>query len=182
MFKPFMTRTKWLSRTMFNIYFKEYSEKVWGIDCSRIGQDWVSKRISGLSLGTAIKNAFFKLNSRNIPTLIDNFVYPKKGIGRISDRLKDEIQKTNQVLTDTGVVRITHNGQMITGATVKHRGATHNVNADAYVSSIPVTSFVKMLDPEPSKSGGKGVGEIAKTPSKAAWAATSRWKRPTLSS
>ena len=43
-------------RTMFDIYFKEYSEKVWGIDCKRISANWVAQRITGLSLGGAIRN------------------------------------------------------------------------------------------------------------------------------
>jgi protoporphyrinogen oxidase len=59
-------------RTMFDLYFKEYSEKVWGLDCSRISQRWVSQRIRGLSLGTALKNAFFRFTGKEIPTLADS--------------------------------------------------------------------------------------------------------------
>ena len=74
---------------MFDIYFKEYSEKVWGIECTRISAEWVAQRIKGLSLAKAIKNAFFKLNGKDVPTLADRFLYPQLGIGRISDRLRE---------------------------------------------------------------------------------------------
>ena len=90
-------------RTMFNIYFKGYSEKVWGIDCSRISAEWVAQRIKGLSLAKAVKNAFFKFTGKNIPTLADRFIYPELGIGRISERLKEEIERDNDVFTDTRV-------------------------------------------------------------------------------
>ena len=60
-------------RKMFNIYFREYSEKVWGIDCSMISAEWVAQRIRGLSLASAVKNAFFKLNGKDVPSLVDIF-------------------------------------------------------------------------------------------------------------
>ena len=76
-------------RTMFNIYFKEYSEKVWGIACNRISAEWVAQRIKGLSLSKAVTNAFFKPKGKDIPSLVDEFFYPRLGIGRISERLKE---------------------------------------------------------------------------------------------
>ena len=45
-------------RTMFNIYYREYSEKVWGLPCDRICKEWVAQRIKGLSLGTAHNKVF----------------------------------------------------------------------------------------------------------------------------
>ncbi len=84
---------------MFDIYFREYSEKVWGLDCKRISADWVAQRISGLSLAGAIKNAFFKFSGKDIPSLVDSFVYPQLGIGRIAERLREEIEKDNAVYT-----------------------------------------------------------------------------------
>ena len=55
-------------RKMFDIYFKEYSEKVWGIECRRISKEWVAQRIKGLSLWAAIKNGFFKFSGKEIGT------------------------------------------------------------------------------------------------------------------
>jgi len=136
-------------RTMFNIYFREYSEKVWGLECKSISEEWVSKRIEGLSLGVAIKNALFKFNGKKVPTLIDKFIYPALGIGRISDRLKEEIEKGNSVSTSTRVTRIDHKGPFITGIAAKNCERAYDVKGREFISSIPLTNLVKMLSPAP---------------------------------
>jgi len=136
-------------RTMFNIYFKEYSEKVWGIDCSRISAEWVAQRIKGLSLAKAVKNAFFKFSGKDLPTLADRFIYPKLGIGRISERLKEEIEKTGEVRTGTRVERLHHSGFRIMSAEVKNHKGSAVLRGSEYVSSMPITNLVRMLDPAP---------------------------------
>ncbi|MBI5740576.1 MAG: FAD-dependent oxidoreductase [Nitrospirae bacterium] len=136
-------------RTLFTIYFKEYSEKVWGIDCKSISEEWVSKRIEGLSLGVALKNALFKYSGRKVPTLVDRFIYPPLGIGQISDRLKEEIEKENTVKTNTRVSKISHKDSVITGITAKNCAETYDVRGSEFVSSIPLTRLVTMFDPLP---------------------------------
>ncbi|MDH4231371.1 MAG: FAD-dependent oxidoreductase [Nitrospirota bacterium] len=136
-------------RTMFNIYFKQYSEKVWGIDCKRISAEWVAQRIKGLSLAKALKNAFFKFTGKDIPTLTDKFVYPSLGIGRISDRLKDEIDKKNAVYTDAGVESVNHSDFCIDSVVVKDRKGTRIVHGTEFISSMPATKLVSLLNPAP---------------------------------
>src|SRR5919201_1020282 len=81
---------EWVSnqfgKRLFNIFFKSYTEKVWGMSCKQISADWAAQRIRGLSLGSAIKNALFpqrqaKDRSKVIKTLINSFRYPRKGPG-----------------------------------------------------------------------------------------------------
>ncbi|RJQ19376.1 MAG: FAD-dependent oxidoreductase [Nitrospiraceae bacterium] len=136
-------------RTMFNIYFREYSEKVWGLECKRISEEWVSKRIEGLSLGVAIKNALFKFTGKKVPTLMDKFIYPQAGIGRISDKLKEEIEKGNSVVTSTRITQINHKDSAITNMLAKNCERTHDIKGDEFVSSIPLTTLVKILNPAP---------------------------------
>ena len=136
-------------RKMFDIYFKVYSEKVWGIPCNRISRSWVERRIEGLSLATAIKNAFSSAVGRDLPTLIDNFLYPALGIGRISDRLAEEINRTGHVHTGSPVRKITHNGKRITSVSAGPDGAPMEVEAGHYVSTIPLTALASMMDPAP---------------------------------
>lgn len=136
-------------RKMFDIYFKEYSEKVWGIDCSRISAEWVSQRIKGLSLAKAAKNAFFRLNGKDLPTLADEFLYPALGIGRIADRLKEEIEKGGDVFTGTSVERIMHSDFRINGVVVNNRSTTTAVVGKEFISSMPLTKLVQKLDPSP---------------------------------
>jgi protoporphyrinogen oxidase len=72
---------------LFRIFFKTYTEKVWGIPCKEISADWAAQRIKGLSLSSAIWNALFKSGNKSsskdkvIKTLIDSFRYPKYGPG-----------------------------------------------------------------------------------------------------
>ncbi len=138
-------------RTMFNIYFKEYSEKVWGIDCSRISVDWVAQRIRGLSLAGAVKNAFFKFSGRDIPSLVDRFDYPELGIGRISERFKEEIEKYNAVFTGTEVERIYHSAYHIDSIEVKGPSGCSIIGGDEFISSIPITKLVRVLRPAPPR-------------------------------
>ncbi len=155
-------------RTMFNIYFKEYSEKIWGIECSRISSEWVAQRIKGLSLGIAIKNAFLKFSGKGLPTLADNFLYPSSGIGRISDKLKETIDKNNQVLTNTRIEQLNHSDFRIESIEVKYlcrqddsnssrniipplvkrgRGDLSIIEGSEFISSIPITTLVTILHP-----------------------------------
>src|SRR5438128_11540735 len=78
--------TNQFGRRLFNIFFKSYTEKVWGMSCKEISADWAAQRIKGLSLGSAIKNALFpqrrsKDSSKVIKTLINSFKYPRRGPG-----------------------------------------------------------------------------------------------------
>lgn len=136
-------------RRMFDLYFQEYSEKVWGIPCGNISMEWVAKRIEGLSLGKAIKNAFSKRSGRDIHTLADRFLYPPAGIGLISDRLKQEIERENTILTGTRVIRLRHEDFTVTSAMVRSGDTLADIEGGDYVSSIPLTNFVKMLHPAP---------------------------------
>lgn len=136
-------------RTMFNIYFKEYSEKVWGIECSRISAEWVAQRIKGLSLAKAVKNAFFKFSGKDIPTLADRFIYPELGIGRISERLREEIERDNDVFTDTRVERINHSNGRLDSIAVNNQGHIRTLYGEEFISSMPMTKLVRMLHPLP---------------------------------
>jgi protoporphyrinogen oxidase len=136
-------------RTMFNIYFKEYSEKVWGIGCDRISAEWVEKRINGLSLASTIKNALFKFSGKDIPTLTDTFIYPELGIGRISDRLKDEIEKRNAVYTGARVEQVTHSNFKIESIAVKDKTGTRIVRGNEFISSMPATKLLSIMNPAP---------------------------------
>ncbi len=136
-------------RTMFNIYFKEYSEKVWGIDCSRICATWVARRIKGLSMAKAVKNSLFKFTGKDLPTLTDRFLYPPLGIGRLSARLREEIEKGNHVFTGSTVVSVNHSVLRAESITVENHGGRRTVPAHEIVSTIPITKLVRMLNPSP---------------------------------
>lgn len=134
-------------RTMFNIYFREYSEKVWGIDCSQISSSWVSKRIQGLSLWAAVKNAFTRVSGKDIPTLVDVFDYPALGIGRLSERLQDEINVGGSVMTGSRLTGLRHDGKSILSAEVTTPEGPVTARGSHYLSTVPLDSLVRSLSP-----------------------------------
>ncbi len=138
---------KQFGRKMFDLYFRQYSEKVWGIDCSSISQEWVAQRIRGLSLWSAIKNAFFRFSGRNIDTLSDRFIYPPKGIGQISEMLRERIEEGGTVLTETRAVRVDHEDFVIKGVVARNCEDIYEASGREFVSSIPLTHLVRMLRP-----------------------------------
>ena len=78
--------TNQFGKKLFNMFFKSYTEKVWGCPCSEIGADWAAQRIKGLSLGKAVWGAIFGTNQKGpkvIKTLIDEFKYPRLGPGQL---------------------------------------------------------------------------------------------------
>jgi protoporphyrinogen oxidase len=136
-------------RTLFEIYFKEYSEKVWGIGCERISKDWVAQRIQGLSLGTAVKNAFFRHPTRAIRTLTDRFLYPQHGIGSIAERLREEIEREGDVLCGLEITRVRHEDSRVRAVVVRDGSRTSALEGEFFVSTLPLTDLVRMLDPRP---------------------------------
>ncbi|MCL7487227.1 MAG: FAD-dependent oxidoreductase [Desulfobulbaceae bacterium] len=135
-------------RTIFNLYFKNYSEKVWGIDCRHISKDWVAKRIDGLSLRQFIQHSL-KFHTQKNKTLTDTFFYPRKGIGQLSDRMSDLVKSRNPVTTGAGVERIFHAHGSITGIQFSDGGKTHSMQGSTYISSIPVTRLLEKIIPSP---------------------------------
>jgi len=133
-------------RPMFAYYFKDYSEKVWGIDCSEISAEWMAQRIQGLSLGAAIRRAFGRRGPA-LPTLADRFLYPRLGSGRIADRLREEIERTCPIATDTRVTHIHHDGRRIGGVGIRQGDREQNLSGAAFLSTIPLTQLIQALSP-----------------------------------
>ena len=80
-------------KKLFSNFFKNYTEKVWGIDCKDIGKDWAAQRIKGLSLLTAVKFALFPNSKKRPKSLVDKFYYPKLGAGMLWEKLESLINK-----------------------------------------------------------------------------------------
>jgi len=151
--KPLKTFEDWtianFGYVLYSYFFKTYTEKLWGIPCRQIGAQWATQRIKGLSLSSAIRNALIPAKSKP-KTLIDKFLYPKFGIGRICERLAEEIKKhNNQIALMTTVKQVNHkNGKIIsviveekTGGAIK----TREIAADQFISSIPLTQLIRIL-------------------------------------
>lgn len=136
-------------RTMFNIYFRDYSEKVWGIECQHIDQRWVEQRIQGLSLGKAIAKAIIPTRKKTYTTLADRFLYPKNGIGQITDNLAADIRKENAINTQSRVQFINHSGSRIQSVEMLCNDRPSQISASHFISTIPLPVLVNSLRPKP---------------------------------
>lgn len=133
--------------TLYRLFFQRYSEKVWGLSCSEMSGDWVTQRSKGMSLLTAVRDAVVPSRGR-VVSLIDEFMYPRKGFGRLSERMADAIVAGgNSVQLDTGVERIRRRGHRVTGITVQTARGSRDVDGDQFISSIPLTLLVQILEP-----------------------------------
>ena len=83
--------TNRFGKRLFSIFFKSYSEKLWGISCKDLDADFASQRIKKLSMFEAIKSAILKKTSKH-KTLVDEFAYPKKGSGEVYEKMAEKIK------------------------------------------------------------------------------------------
>lgn len=84
-------------RKLFEIFFRSYSEKLWGIPCERIDSDFAAQRIKGFNLREAVVNAIPGVRRSHV-TLADRFPYPRGGAGSVYRRMADEIAKSGGTL------------------------------------------------------------------------------------
>jgi len=140
-------------RRLYEVFFKTYTEKVWGIPCSQISSDWAAQRIKNMDLVAAIRNALLGHGTKGgeiVPTLIDRFHYPRLGPGMMWDRFRERSADLGvDTLTAAEVIRVRHENGRIVGVDVKRGDRVETVPATSVISSMPVPSLVRTLDPSP---------------------------------
>jgi protoporphyrinogen oxidase len=156
--RPETTFAQWVTnrfgKRLFEMFFKSYTEKVWGISCDEISADWAAQRIKGLSLREAILSAFRgKKAAPTAKTLIRNFFYPRLGPGQMWETAANKIierggwifldRKVQTIHWDeTGVTHITGTNQL---------GKFFQQEGTSFISSIPLQELMLSLDPPPPK-------------------------------
>jgi protoporphyrinogen oxidase len=139
--------TNRFGRRLFSTFFKAYTEKVWGISCSELKAEWAAQRIKDLSLKTVLLNMFVKPRT-TVKSLIEEFHYPRLGPGMMWSAVKEEVERRRGIVRlDSEVRRITRNGHRIEGVVIAAGGKEEVVGGTDFISSMPVTEFVKRLDP-----------------------------------
>lgn len=148
---------------LFEIFFKTYTEKVWGMDCSEISADWAAQRIKGLSLGSAVRDGLVRslgLNRRpndgmQTKTLLETFRYPRLGPGMMWEAARDRIvEGGNAVLMGHELTRLSLDGTGRWRVSAKDPdGETVVLNAIHTVSSMPMQELAGRLHPMPAAFG-----------------------------
>jgi protoporphyrinogen oxidase len=141
-------------KRLFNIFFKTYTEKVWGIPCSEISADWAAQRIKGLSLIATIKNALLSSQTSGkgdvIKTLIDAFDYPEKGPGQMWEMVAEKIQRNGSTLKmRSSVEKIAWRKGKVTELVIDVDGTRESVPGTDFISSMPIQELVRKMTPKP---------------------------------
>jgi protoporphyrinogen oxidase len=146
--------TNRFGKRLFEIFFKTYTEKVWGIPCTEIRAEWAAQRIQGLSLAKAILNATaLNKRSKDIKSLINEFQYPRLGPGQMWETCAQKIaQMGGQVLMKHYVQAIEHKDGKIVAVRAQTPDGERRFEAEHFFSTMPVRSLVRALDPQPPQA------------------------------
>ena len=141
-------------RRLFEIFFRTYTEKVWGMSCKEISADWAAQRIKGLSLASAVWNALRPQRTDRggdvIKTLIDTFRYPRRGPGMMWEACTRRIRELGGEVRLGATVtacRYSIDAKDWTIEYVGANGARDTVRADHVISSAPIRELVHGLEP-----------------------------------
>ena len=139
---------------LYSIFFKTYTEKVWGISTKELSADWAAQRIKGLDMWLVLKSALLpkrKPSNRGdlVTTLIDSFRYPRLGPGQMWERVADIHQeKGRPVLLGRSVERIEHEGGLVRAVITKtESGAIEKHQGTDFISSMPIRELISRLEP-----------------------------------
>ena len=134
---------------LFGIFFKSYSEKLWGISCKELDSDFAAQRIKKLSLLEAIKSAFIGKERTKHKTLIDEFAYPHLGAGFIYERMAAEIRKNGgKIIFNTFVSSVISSQEEANPRVILEDGRT--LEYDHIISTMPITLLVQKMNAPPN--------------------------------
>lgn len=134
---------------LYRMFFKTYTEKVWGFPATELQADWAAQRIRNLSLAGAVRNALLPRRARaDITSLIEEFQYPKLGPGMMWERCAELVTKAGGTVTmGTSVARVHRADGRAVAVTVAGPDGERRIEADHVISSMPLPELVRAVDP-----------------------------------
>ncbi len=133
-------------RRLFELFFKSYTEKVWGVSTGELRAEWAAQRISGLSLWSAARAALPGAGGERPKSLIEEFRYPRLGPGQMWEEMGTRIRENG------GEIRL---GAPVEGLSIEDgrvtavRAGGEALEVGAVISSAPLRSLAGMADPAP---------------------------------
>lgn len=155
-FRNVETFEQWITnsfgRRLYRMFFKTYTEKVWGIPCNEISAEWAAQRIQELTLSNAIKNAFSRRRKKDktatIKTLIEEFDYPIKGPGMMWEKMaRIASENCSTIRLDTSVECIRWKDNAVFEVEVVIGGHQERIAGSHFISSMPVRELIQKLSP-----------------------------------
>lgn len=139
-------------RPLYEMFFEDYTAKVWGVHPSKLGADWGSQRVKGLSVRAVIKDmmskTFGKHDSKEVETsLIEQFIYPKYGPGQLWETVAHEIEQAGgEVRLQTAVSGVqVEDGRVVAVTLTKDDGTCEQVRCDYFLSTMPIKDLVPAM-------------------------------------
>lgn len=143
---------------LYSIFFKTYTEKVWGMPCDEMSADWAAQRIKGLSLWSAVVDGLKRslgLNKKpndgmETKTLLETFRYPRLGPGMMWDAARDFVQsKGNEVLMGHSLKQLAQDADGNWRVSASTDEGETVINAKHVISSAPMRELATRIHPLP---------------------------------
>jgi protoporphyrinogen oxidase len=140
---------------LYRTFFKDYTEKVWGVPCDRISAEWGAQRIKGLSIVEALRHALRQRFGRATKeqatktSLIEHFLYPRLGPGQMWQEVARRVTGGGgEIRFGRYVTGLRHDrGRIVSVLTADATGTVTEVVADYVISTMPVKDLVAGLQP-----------------------------------
>jgi protoporphyrinogen oxidase len=132
-------------KRLYELFFKSYTEKVWGVPCTELRAEWAAQRIKGLSFFSAAKAAFFGNRDNKIKSLISEFHYPRFGPGQMWETMADEIIAAGgEVRLNCPVTQL----EAVDGRVVAVLAGGERIECSEVISSLPLRLTVGITEPD----------------------------------
>lgn len=146
-------------KELYLTFFKDYTEKVWGVSCSEISAEWGAQRIKGLSITKTIAHHIRKYFRRDNDisqkatetSLIEKFLYPKYGPGQMWEEVARQVAlKGGQIITGREITNIHMDGDRVTAVTAVDTasGESEPVYGDYFLSTLPIKELIGSMQRE----------------------------------
>ncbi len=143
-------------KELYLTFFKDYTEKLWGIDCNKISAEWGAQRIKGISILKVIKQIFNNLlgkKGKAVETsFIESFFYPKFGPGHMWQSVADDVaKKGGKIIFNEKVTRvIKYENKIVAIETTDKDGNKKAYEGDLFISTMPVKDLIESMNDVPS--------------------------------
>jgi protoporphyrinogen oxidase len=139
-------------KTLYDLFFGPYTEKLWGISPAQISSDWAVQRIAALNLKDMLMR-LIKLKKEEKRTFTKRFFYPKEGIGQIFEKIREVIEgKGGKIYFNSTPKQIKRDGDIVKSVTINANGEEKKIDCDYVISTIPLDQLSSLCVSDDKKT------------------------------
>ena len=137
---------------LYRTFFKDYTEKLWGIKCNELSAEWGSQRVKGISISKILKEILGKLFLRSKfktkeTSLIESFYYPKFGAGQMYNQIAEKAKENGaKINLNANVEKIILSGNRVYSIVVNQDGKQQKILGDNFISSMPISDLISKME------------------------------------